>query len=106
VNERTFGGGEMATHNGQIPPLRRVREKLSNQRVPIVCSGGKEKDPGCKPVDAMYNKNPPPDRFQCRGEQRPGGRSIRPIHRHRGKAGRFIDGEDGIVLIKDGDLAR
>jgi hypothetical protein len=95
----------MAPHDGQILPLRRVREKLSNQRVPIHFGGGKELHSGCKPVDAMYDKNPPSDRSQCFGEQGPRGRSIRPFHGYRRKAGRFIDGEDGIVLVKHGDLA-
>jgi hypothetical protein len=53
----------------------------------------------------VYNKNSPPDRLQCLGEQRPRGRSIRPLHGHRGKPGRFIDSEYGIVLVEDGDLA-
>ena len=63
MDERTFRGGEMPPHDRQILPLGRVRDKLSNQRVPIAFGGGKEQYPGCKPVDAMYDKDSPPDRF-------------------------------------------
>ena len=64
VDKCTFPGGEMPPHDCQILPLRRMCDKLPNQRVPIPVGGGKEQHPGGKPVDAMYDKHSPPDRFQ------------------------------------------
>jgi len=105
MHQRLFFGGERPANDREILPHRRVAKKLPDQRVSIRLGFCKEKDPGSEAVDAMYDKCPLSPRLQLRGKKGPGGLGVGASHRHGIKAGGFIQGHDGIVLIKHEKLS-
>jgi hypothetical protein len=100
VNERPLFGADVTPNYCEILPHRSMVEKLSNECVPIRLGFCKEKDPGCKTIDAMHDECSLPFRFQFCGKKRQGGRSIGALHRHRRESSRFVDSHDGIVFVK------
>ena len=58
VNERSFFVLEVPAHDCEILPRRSMFEKLPNQRLAIRPGLGKQQDPGCVSIDAMYDKGP------------------------------------------------
>jgi hypothetical protein len=105
VNERPFFGGEMSANYSEILPDGCMVEKLANECVSIRLGFCKEKDPGRETVDAMYDKRSLSARLQFCGKKGPSGLSFGAFHRHGIKAGGFIKGHDGVVLVKHDKLS-
>ncbi len=60
VNERAFFVLEVPAHDREILPYRSMVEKLPDQRLPIRPALGKQQDPGCVSINAMYDEGPLP----------------------------------------------
>ena len=92
VYELPFPGAEPSANYREILPDWSMGEKLPDQCISIRFSLRKKQNPGCKPIDAMYDKGPLSLPFQLGGKKRPSGRSIGAFNRHRRKSGRLIEG--------------
>ena len=64
VDQGSFFRIEMSANYCQIVPDGSVREKLSDQCVPIACSLGEQQNSGSKAIDAMYDQRALPARLQ------------------------------------------
>ncbi len=100
MNERPFFGGDVSANDREVLAHGSMLEKLSNQCLPVLLGFGKEKDSGRETVDAMYDKRALSLKLQFCAKKGPGGLNTGALHRHGVKAGGFVEGQDGIVLIK------
>ena len=104
MNQGPFHRAEAPANYREIPSGWSMGEKLSNERIPIRLGFRKEQNPGRKPIDAMHHKSSLSRPSKRSGKKRPGGRSIRALHRHSRQSGRLIEDEHGIVFVKHGKL--
>lgn len=70
MNERSLACGKMSTYHDQILPQRSMRQKLSNQRVPIALGFGKQQYSRRETIDAMHHQSSLPTWFEILQQQR------------------------------------
>jgi len=97
---------ELSANHGKILPQRFMREELPHQGVAISLGLGEQQYAGGEAIDAMDDECPLPVLSQFCRKHRERRRHFSVSHRNRGKAGRLIKSNHGIVLVQHAELAR